>query len=481
MRYLKKFLSLFFVAVILTIPAAYFIIDWKPKPAPVLKPKKPANDKVSSSALILAIDRNEIELTPVNKKGSVYWDTDQDEFRESSAWIGKNNGFLAIDRNNDGIINHHGELLSQGFAELSEYDENSDKKLNDQDPPFSKLLVWIDKNSNGVSEKEEIFSLNDLGITNINLSFNDKDYEIEGNRVTQESTFTLKGQTHVIVNASLTYDNMNTIYSGQYKLNPSVLMLPTLRGYGEVPELFIAMSKDEKLLEMIKEIDKADLKTLIDPDFDLENRIEKMTYRWALVENIEPSSRGENIDARKLAFLEKYTGHKFLQRNKWPNPTPYAANLLKKTYRKTTMYFLNLLFFQSAGKVFYEHGAKYNLYIGEIFGNNIDYVQLLTSKKQDVISSEKGDAYLFSPTSPNITISEKGGKDAIWLYGFGEEDVRYEKEKYNLLIHLGEKTITVTKQLSPPNDKNENPYKIETLVFDSGKRISLDESLFSKQ
>ncbi len=478
MGYLKKFLSLFFVALIITLPIAFFVIDWQALTPP---PTMIVDDKeiLSSKALILDLDGNGVDLSSVKTNGAVYWDIDQDDFQEASAWVAGNDGILAIDKNGDGIINHHGELFGNGFSDLHKYDQNSDKILDIRDQNFFDLLVWIDKNADGYSDKKEIQSLEDLDISSISLKETVSDYEIQENKITQESRFVLNGQSHVIASASLVYDNVNTIYVGKYELNPQVLSLPALRGYGDLPDLFIAMSKDKKLLEMVKEISDADLKTLLDPVFDLVGKVDRVMFLWAKVNEVDATSRGENIDAKKLAFLEKFLGDKYLQQGKYPNPKPHAASLLKKTYNKTAKGLLNNIFVQRAGRVFYEKNAKYNIHNGRMLNTDIDYVHILFPNQPEIISSNRGDAYIFTPHSLDVRINEKDGKDAIWLYGFKEENIKYKKEVNDLLIQLKEKTITIANHFMPTNtiDGTKNTYAVETLVFGNAKRVNLIDDI----
>lgn len=54
-----------------------------------------------------------IELTSV--ENGVHFDLDKNGFAEKTAWIGKEDGFLALDRNKNGFIDDGGELFSDGI------------------------------------------------------------------------------------------------------------------------------------------------------------------------------------------------------------------------------------------------------------------------------------------------------------------------------------------------------------------------------
>ena len=91
--------------------------------------------------------------------------------------------FLALDKNKDGKITEKRELFGEekgkfknGFDALSIYDKNKDGKIDLQDPIFHKLLLWKDKNSNALSEKEELWKASEK-IISISLKY-------EKNRIT---------------------------------------------------------------------------------------------------------------------------------------------------------------------------------------------------------------------------------------------------------------------------------------------------------
>lgn len=88
------------------------------------------NAKDAVSPLVLDLDGDGIELVALNDAGSVFWDIDEDGLGEATGWIAGGDGLLAVDLNEDGIINDHGELFgndtTDGFSILSAYDSNTD-------------------------------------------------------------------------------------------------------------------------------------------------------------------------------------------------------------------------------------------------------------------------------------------------------------------------------------------------------------------
>lgn len=97
------------------------------------------------------------------------------------------NGFLVLDRNEDGMINDGSELFGtetpqppssqpNGYIALSVYDDpqnggNGNGAIDPGDAIFTRLRIWIDANHNGVSDPGELHSLGEFGITQIGLKY----------------------------------------------------------------------------------------------------------------------------------------------------------------------------------------------------------------------------------------------------------------------------------------------------------------------
>lgn len=109
----------------------------------------------------------------------------------ATAFVNGGDAFLALDRNNDGIINSGKELFgdqygaANGYEELRKLDGNSDGVINDQDTAYNSLLLFKD-NGNGATEAGELISLADAGIAEINLNYrNINEQTSGGNRLAQ--------------------------------------------------------------------------------------------------------------------------------------------------------------------------------------------------------------------------------------------------------------------------------------------------------
>jgi hypothetical protein len=127
----------------------------------------------------------------------------------NTGWVSSNDGLLVLDRNHDGQINDGSELFgssttladgskaSDGYAALRELDSNQDGVVSQDDAAFADLRVWVDANSDGVTESGEIKTMASLGISSISTQAAVDLSKDNGNLVGLTSTYeTTDGATH---------------------------------------------------------------------------------------------------------------------------------------------------------------------------------------------------------------------------------------------------------------------------------------------
>ena len=108
------------------------------------------------------------------------FDIDSDGTEDEISMLGRGSGFLALDKNGDGIINDGNELFGtksgDGFADLKEYDSDGNGWIDENDEVFSKLKVWC-KGDNG---EDILMDLKDADIGAIYLGSSDTEFTIGG-------------------------------------------------------------------------------------------------------------------------------------------------------------------------------------------------------------------------------------------------------------------------------------------------------------
>ena len=106
------------------------------------------------------------------------FDLDSDGTEESISMLGKGSGFLAFDKNGDGVINDGSELFGtasgDGFADLMQYDQDGNGWIDEADEIFDKLRIW-QMNEDGTST---LVALGKAGVGAICLGTADTEFSL---------------------------------------------------------------------------------------------------------------------------------------------------------------------------------------------------------------------------------------------------------------------------------------------------------------
>ncbi len=107
-----------------------------------------------------------------------YFDIDADGIKDKISGLASGSGFLALDKNNDGIINDGSELFGtssgDGFADLAAYDLDGNGWIDEADAIFGALKIWS-KDSSG---RDILIPISAAGIGAIYLGNSDTDFSL---------------------------------------------------------------------------------------------------------------------------------------------------------------------------------------------------------------------------------------------------------------------------------------------------------------
>ena len=127
----------------------------------------------------LVVDLNGDGVQTLGLEQGVVFDLAGSGTPVKTGWVSAQDGLLAIDLNQDGVINSGAELLgsgttlangskaADGWAALATLDSNADGVIDLRDARFADLRVWRDADSDGVTDAGELLTLPDAGIASL--------------------------------------------------------------------------------------------------------------------------------------------------------------------------------------------------------------------------------------------------------------------------------------------------------------------------
>lgn len=137
-----------------------------------------AGDAERKDPLVINFEGNAAELT--DQKFD--FDIDADGEADRISFVGSASGFLALDRNGNGIIDDGNELFGartgDGFAELAAYDEDGNGWIDENDSIFAQLRIWT-KDGNG---DDHLSTLAERSIGALYLGQVDTPFDLNDNR-----------------------------------------------------------------------------------------------------------------------------------------------------------------------------------------------------------------------------------------------------------------------------------------------------------
>ena len=248
--------------------------------------------------LILDLNGNgKIDLTSTSN--GVHFDHDANDISFKSSWVDKEDGLLVYDRNNNGIIDNGTELFGNftritsentnssayeniddanknnnnlqtnnttlakhGYEALANLDSNNDGIIDINDKDFNKLRIWQDINKDGVSQINELKTLDELNIKSLNLNYKETNQDLgDNNTLTLKGSYTkTNGQTMLMGDINFNVDTINSKFKEDINLTTSQTKIPNVKGYGYLRDLNKAASIDTNLANILDNYSKSNTK-----------------------------------------------------------------------------------------------------------------------------------------------------------------------------------------------------------------------------
>ncbi|HNB43478.1 MAG TPA: heme utilization protein, partial [Burkholderiaceae bacterium] len=162
---------------------------------------------MAATPLVLDLDGNGVSTLAAAH--GVRFDINATGHAQQVGWAAATDGLLVRDLNQDGQIDNgrelfgagtalaNGQRAGNGYAALAALDSNHDGKITQADAAYGELKVWVDRNSDGVTETGELKSLADLGIVSMDLRAQTGTTSDHGNLLGLTSSYTTAdGSSH---------------------------------------------------------------------------------------------------------------------------------------------------------------------------------------------------------------------------------------------------------------------------------------------
>ncbi|MDO4777716.1 MAG: calcium-binding protein [Cardiobacteriaceae bacterium] len=240
----------------------------------------------------LALDLNGdgIKTVGINGLDSTLFDHNKDGIKTATGWIGKGDALLGVDLDGDGVVTNGGELFGDnhllengeraetGYQALSQYDDNGDGRIDAQDAVFGKLRAWRDANQDGISQSDELLTMEAAQVQALNLAHSSPNRNLgNGNTLARVGSYVrTDGTEREMGDLHFASNNMfSRIDSSDIVLTEAQQALPNLKGMGRVRDLRVAAATSEALAESLRLYAEASTKQ------SQEVMLDTLLTRWA--------------------------------------------------------------------------------------------------------------------------------------------------------------------------------------------------------
>ncbi|WP_165443749.1 calcium-binding protein [Pseudomonas jilinensis] len=220
------------------------------------------------SPIVLDLDGDGLETYGANWDS--LFDHNGDGIRHGSGWVRPDDGFLVRDVNGNGVIDDGAELFGEntlladgtrakdGFEALQAVDSNGDGKLDANDDVWSDLRIWRDFNGDGISQEDELFTLEEIGIKSISTQSDGVRKDLgNNNHVDGFGSFEWDeergGGQGVMGDVYFEENKFYRQFADRLEIPEELWGLPDMAGSGAVRDLREAATLSSELVDSIKD------------------------------------------------------------------------------------------------------------------------------------------------------------------------------------------------------------------------------------
>lgn len=231
---------------------------------------------------------------------------------------------------------HHKEATN-GFEALAQYDTNRDHVIDKKDSVFDRLKIWVDANKDGISQAEELKTLEELGISSIKLDYSKTNITTGTEAVIGNTAVFVRedGSEGKVAEMWASVDKYDTKEKGMEQFLDDMKDLPDIRGFGTISSLHMALARDEsgELLQYVNDFynceGEASRKMVVEKI--LWQLCQRNERKWE-IDKVEMNKMIRSYDGDKLTVIEKFMGRDFVGAGNTPEPNSEAAKELDKVY-----------------------------------------------------------------------------------------------------------------------------------------------------
>lgn len=181
--------------------------------------------------ILLDLSGDGVKMTGI--EDGVMFDVDHSGALKRTGWAERTTGILVVDEGNGQIVDasqmiseyysgragvngSRGETpFKDSFAALASVDANADGVIDANDTIWAKLKVWVDSDHDAQSGTGELKTLDELGITQINVAASSaaSGETLKGNEVIGRGTFTMNGQTRELMAVNFLADPIGNTFT----------------------------------------------------------------------------------------------------------------------------------------------------------------------------------------------------------------------------------------------------------------------------